>query len=68
MEAHGSFHGIYSRKLQLMEAMQASTSTDSRNFHAFLWKLPLIAMEENILPPPSMEISMEVNLLLPTSM
>ena len=33
MEAHGSFHGIDSWKLQLMEAMEASTSTDSGNFN-----------------------------------
>ena len=33
MESHGSFHGIYSWKLQLMEVMEASTSTDSGNFY-----------------------------------
>ena len=43
MEAHGSFHGIYSWKLQLMEAMETPTS---------------IAV--NLLPPTSMDISMEV--------
>ena len=45
MEAHGSFHGIYSWKLQLMEAMEAPTSTDSGKFHVFPWKLPLTSME-----------------------
>ena len=35
MEAHGSFHGIYSWKLQSMEEMEASTSTDSGKFHVF---------------------------------
>ena len=34
MEAHGCFHGTYSRKLQSMEAMDACT--DSGNFHVFL--------------------------------
>ena len=68
MEAHGSFHGIYSWKLQLMDAMEASTSTDSGNFHVFPWKLLLTSMEVNLLPPTSTEISMEVNLLPPTSM
>ena len=31
MEAHGSFHVIYSWKLQLMEAMEASTSGVKRS-------------------------------------
>ena len=54
MEAHGSFHGFFSWKLQLMEAMEDSTSTDSRQFHVFPWKLPLTSMEVNLLPPTSM--------------
>ena len=38
MEAHGSFHGIYPWKLQLMEAMESSTNvhgnkSTSTNFH-----------------------------------
>ena len=67
-EAHGSVHGMYSWKLQLMEAiMEASTSTDSGNFHVLPWKLPLTSVDVNLLPPTSMEISIEVNLLLPTS-
>ena len=33
MVAHGSFHGIYSWKLQLMEAMEAFTSVDNGNLH-----------------------------------
>ena len=41
---HGSFRGIYSWKPQLMEAMEASSPTDSGNFHAPLWKLPLASM------------------------
>ena len=32
-EAHGSFHGIYSWKLQLMETMEPFNSTDGRTFH-----------------------------------
>ena len=68
METHGSFHGIYSWKIQLMEAMEASTSIDFGNFHVILWKLPLTSMEVNLLPPTSMEISMEVNILPLTSM
>ena len=35
MEAPRSFHGIYSRKLQLIEAMEASGSTDNGSFHIF---------------------------------
>ena len=35
LNAHGSFHGIYSSKLQLMGKMEASTSTDSGNIHVF---------------------------------
>ena len=71
MEARGSLHGIYPRKLQLMEAMEAmeaSTSIDSGNFHVPPWKLPLTSIELNLLPPTSMDISMEVSLLPPTSM
>ena len=45
MEAHGSFHGIYSWELQLMEALEASILTDGRNFHVFSWKLPLTSMQ-----------------------
>ena len=36
---------------------EASTSTDSGSLHVFLWKLPLTSMEENLLPPTSMETS-----------
>ena len=68
MEAHGSFHGIYSWKLRLMNAREASTSTDSGKVHVFPWKLPLSCMEVNLLPPTSMEISMEVHIVPPTSM
>ena len=64
MEAHRSFHGICSWKLQSMEAMESFTSTDSANFHVLPWKLPLKSMEVNLLPP----ISMQVNLLATTSM
>ena len=49
MEAHGNFQGIYSLKLQLMEAVEASTSTDSGNFHVFPCKLPLTSVEVNVL-------------------
>ena len=67
MEAHASFHGIHSWKPQLMEAMEASTSTDSENFHVLPWKLlPTsmeFAMEVNLLPPTSMKASIEVNSL-----
>ena len=41
MEAHGSFHGVYSRKLQFVEAMEDSTFTESGNFHVLLWNLLL---------------------------
>ena len=65
MEAHRSFHEMYSWKL--MEVMEASTSTDSGNSHVFPWKLALTSMGVNLLPPTSMEIPMEVSLLPPTS-
>ena len=52
MERHGSFHGIHSWKLQLMEEMEASTSTDSGSFHVLACKNPLTSMEVN-LPPPT---------------
>ena len=66
MEAHGIFHGIYSWKMQLLQAMEGCTSTDSGNFYVLPWKLlpPTymeIAMEVNLLPPISMEASMEAN-------
>ena len=35
MEARARFHGIYSGKLQLIEEMEASTSTDSGKVHAY---------------------------------
>ena len=54
--------------MQLMEAMEASTSTGSGNFHVLIWKLLLTSIEVNLLSPASMEISMEVNLLPSTSM
>ena len=68
MESHGSLHGIYSWKLQLMEAMETSTSTDSGKIHVRPWKLLLTSMEVNAFPPTSLEIFMEVNILSPTSM
>ena len=55
MKDRGSFKLIYSWKLQLTEAMEASTSTDSENFHLLPWKLPLTSMEVNLLPPTSMD-------------
>ena len=59
MEAHGNFHEIYSRKVQLMKAKEASTSTDSGNFHV----LPptSFSMEATILPRTSMGASIDVN-------
>ena len=65
VEAHGSFDGIYSWKLQLMEAMEASTSTDSGNFHVLRWKFSLTSVEANLFLATSMEISMEITILLP---
>ena len=64
METHGSFRGINFWKLQLMEAKEASTTTDRGTSHVFPWKLPPTSMEVNLLPPTSMEHSMEVNLLI----
>ena len=49
---------------KLMEAIEASTSTDSGDLHVFPWKHPRTSMEINIIPPTSMK----VNLLPPTSM
>ena len=46
----------YSWKVQLLEAVQASTTTDSRNSYVF-------SMEVNLLPPTSMVVSMEANFL-----
>ena len=43
----GSFHGIYSWNLQLMEAMEAYTSTDSGKIHVRPWKLPLNFISAN---------------------
>ena len=63
MEAHGSFHRIWSWKLPLMEAMKASTYSVSGNLYLLPWKLPLNSIEVNLLPSTSMEGSMEVNLL-----
>ena len=114
MESHGSFHGIYSWNLQLMEATEASFSTDTGIFHVLPpltsmevnllpstpmqastelmevaidgirgsfpfylpWRLPCISMEaainfhgrKNLLPPTSIDCSIEVNLLPPNSM
>ena len=62
MEALG-FHRIWSWELQLMEAMEASTSTVSGNFHLLPWKLPPTYIGVNLLPSTAMEASMEVNLL-----
>ena len=52
--------------MQLLQAMEGCTSTDSGNFYVLPWKLlpPTymeIAMEVNLLPPISMEASMEAN-------
>ena len=55
IEAHGFFHRIYWWKLQFMEAMEASTSTDSRKFHVLPWKLSLTSTEVNLLAPTSVE-------------
>ena len=44
-----------------MEVMEASTSTDSLNFHVLPWKLPLTSMEV-IRLPPSMAIAIVVNI------
>ena len=68
VETHGSFRGMYSWKLQLLEAMEAPTSTDSGKIYVIPRKLPLTFMEVNLLPPTSMEISMEVDLLPPAFM
>ena len=43
----GSFHGVYSWNLQLMEAMEACTSTDSGKIHVRPWKLPLNFISAN---------------------
>ena len=59
MKVHENFHGIYSWKLQLMEAVEASTSTDIGKFRVHLWTLPLTSMEVNLLLPTKMEISMK---------
>lgn len=58
MDADGSFHNIF-----------VETAIDGSNgeFHihrqckinGFPWKLPLTSMEANILPPATMELSME---------
>ena len=66
MEAHGSFHGICSWKLRLMEAMEPSNSVYRGKFHVLSWKPILTSMEVNLLTLAS--ISMEVKLLPPTSM
>ena len=49
-----------------MEAMEASTYTDSGNSHVLPWKLPLTSMEVSLLAPTSTETSMEANLFPPT--
>ena len=61
IEAHESLHGIY--LWTLMDAMEASTSPDSGNFHVFPWKLPLSSMEVYLLGPTPMDASMQANLL-----
>ena len=63
MEAYGSFYGIYSWKLQLMEALEASTSTNSGKFHVFPWKLPLTSTKIRGNFHGSNSTSMEANLL-----
>ena len=78
MEAYGNFYGIYSWKLQLMEAMEGSISTVSGNYRVFPWKHPLTSMkvyllaltsmEINLLRPTSVEFSMEKKLFPPSSM
>ena len=73
MESHGSFHGIYSWKLQFMEAMEDSISTDTGIFHVLLWKLPPTSMEVGSRPasmhlaPASMEATNYFHLLPSTS-
>ena len=57
MEGHGSFHRMYSWKLQLMEAMEAFTTTNSGKVHV----VPT-SMEVNLLPPTTMDF-MKVNSL-----
>ena len=54
--------------MQLIEAVEASNSTDSGKLHLFPWKLPLTSMEVNMLPPTYKEIYMEADILPPTSM
>ena len=44
IKAHGNFNGKFSWKLQLMEAMESSTSIDSGCFDGF-HQLPCISME-----------------------
>ena len=75
MEAHGSLHRMWSRELQLMEEMEDSTSPVSGSFYLLPLNLPLRSMEVHLLPSTSnvlpwkfLEASMEVNLLLFTSM
>ena len=63
MEAHGSFYGIFSWKLQLMNAMEASTSTNFKVSKILLPTSMEISMEVNLLPLTHMEVSMEANLL-----
>ena len=59
---------MFVEEAAMMEAMEASTSIDSGNFHVLQWKLPLTSMELNLLSPTSMEISMEATIILTTSM
>ena len=76
IEAHGSFYGTGSWKLQSIEAngrtgsgklqsMEANGSfhlIDSGKFQVYTWKLPLTSTEVHLLPPTSIYASMEVNL------
>ena len=45
MEGHGSFHGVHSWKLELMNVIKASIYTDSERFHVFPLKLLLTSMD-----------------------
>ena len=45
VEARGSFNRIWSSKLQLMEVMEVSTSTNNGNLYLIPMKLPSTSME-----------------------
>ena len=60
MEAHGSFYGVYSRKLQFVGAMETSTFTESEtsmySYGTFYW------LDVYLIPRSSIGISVEVDL------